>query len=217
MGLSVAVVCSVYGDYDTVVAPPAGFDDAVLVTDRTHDVDGWRQVILPAGGRHPRLAAKLPKCRPELFTSCEASVWVDGNIRPTGGDLRGAAEKHLASGDVVAWEHPEDRSCLVEEAAYCHDWPKYVKYPLLEQAAHYVADGMPERWGLYACGLLARRHTSASSAFGVAWLQENDRWSIQDQLSFPYVAWKLGIRPVTWEADYASNPWVRWAGHTGLD
>jgi len=213
VGLTIAVVCAVYGDYDGVVPPPEGFDDAVLVSDRHHDVDGWRQVVWPQPGRHSRLAAKIAKCRPDWFTGCEASVWIDGNMRPTGGDLRSAAAEHLERGDLVLWRHPEGRDCIVQEARYCGDWPKYESYPVVAQAKQYVADGMPEHYGLFCCNLIARRHTWQVAELGAAWLAENETWSIQDQVSMPYLLWQRRWTPVTWDAPYATNPWVRWSAH----
>lgn len=215
--MGIAVVCSVYGDYDDVVEPPAGFEDAVLVTDRVHEVDGWRQVVLPQPGRHPRLAAKLAKCRPDLFTAERSSLWVDGNVRYTGGDLREATERHLEKGPLVVWEHPENRDCLVQEAEYCGDWKKYAVYRLNDQANNYLKRGMPRNWGLYACGLIARLHTPFIRRLGNDWLCENEQWSIQDQVSLPYLCWLRDFRPAVWDAEYASNPWIRWAGHNGLD
>jgi hypothetical protein len=214
MGLTVAVVCAVYGDYDGVVEPPFGFDDAVLVSDRTHDVEGWRQVVWPQPGRHPRLAAKVAKCRPDWFTGCDASVWIDGNMRPTGGDLRGAAETHLGAGDLVLWRHPEGRDCITQEARYCADWSKYSGYPVVAQADEYIAAGMPAHHGLYCCNLIARLHTWRTAELGSAWLGENETWSIQDQVSMPYLLWQRSWEPVTWDAPYATNPWVRWAAHS---
>jgi hypothetical protein len=44
------------------------------------------------------------------------------------------------------------------------------------------------------------------------WWQENLWWTIQDQLSFPYVCWKLGFDPDVWEGDQGRNSWfsIRW-------
>lgn len=218
MAGTVAVITSLYGDYDSPVPPPLGFDEAVMVTDREQPVEGWQQIVLPQPGRHPRLAAKLAKFRPDLFTGCESSLWVDSNMRFEGGrGLRQATETHLATNDMVAWRHPEARTCIKAEADYCHHWGKYVDYPLVRQAETYLSEGMPADFGLYCCNLIGRRHTPAIRQFGLEWLAENEKWSIQDQISFPYLVWRTNLTVSTWQADYASNPWVRWAPHNRND
>lgn len=213
MGLTTAVVCAVYGGYDEVVEPPFGFDDAVLVTDRNHDVAGWRQVVWPQPGRHPRLAAKIPKCRPDWFTACDASVWMDANMHTVGLGLRDAVDAAVTADDLTLWSHPENRDCIVDEARYCHDWPKYADWPLLAQVDHYMAAGMPRHWGLFCANLIARKHNWRTAELGAAWLAENETWSIQDQVSLPFLLWERDWHPAVWQVPYATNPWVRWSGH----
>jgi DNA polymerase-1 len=50
---------------------------------------------------------------------------------------------------------------------------------------------MPEGFGLWACGAIVWRNSDKARQFGHAWHEENVRWSIQDQVSFPYLVWKL--------------------------
>jgi hypothetical protein len=65
--------------------------------------------------------------------------------------------------------------------------------PLREQTAHYRSEGMPEHFGLWACGTLVWRRTVQAETFGRAWLDENVRWSTRDQVSFPYLRWKMPL------------------------
>ena len=199
-----AIVTSLYGDYDDLAPPPPHFDDCVLVTDKEHSESGrgWRQVILPQPGRHPRLAAKLAKCRPDLFTDCEASLWVDASTRFTRPEQsRSFVDMGLERGDFVLRDHPEDRDCAVAEAEWCHGWPKYSQWPVLSQAQAYIDEGLPSNFGLWACGVMARRHTPEVRDFGTAWFTENEKWSIQDQVSFPYICWKMSMPLALWSAD----------------
>lgn len=209
--MRLAAVCAIYGGYDLIPPVPEGFDDCVLVTDvpvRT----GWRNVVLHSEG-HPRLAAKLPRCLPEDFTSCDASVWMDGSAHIRDGRFAALVRRLLAQHELVLWEHPEDRDCLYEEAAHCWDWPKYAAEPLREQVAAYRAAGMPEHFGLWATGCVARRHTPRMRALGEAWLEENRRWSIQDQVSLPFLLWREGIEPGSFGLDQLDNDLVDWMPH----
>ena len=209
--MRLAAVCAVYGGYDLIPPVPEGFDDCVLVTDvpvRT----GWRNVVIPSD-LPPRLAAKLPRCLPDDFTACEASVWMDGSAHVRDGRFATVVRGLLEAHDLVLWRHPEDRDCLYQEAAHCWDWPKYAAEPLREQIAAYRDEGMPEHFGLWATGCVARRHTSRMRSLGEAWLAENRRWSIQDQVSLPYLLWREGIRPGEFGLDQLENDLVSWVPH----
>jgi hypothetical protein len=57
------------------------------------------------------------------------------------------------------------------------------------------------------------RNTKEARKFGDDWYQENLDWSIQDQVSFPYLLWKhkpnFGVFPMG-EFD---NPYLTWWRH----
>ena len=204
--MRLAAVCAIYGGYDLIPPVPEGVDDAVLVTD-VPVRSGWRNVVEPSGAR-PRLAAKRPKVRPDLYTDCEASLWMDGSVHILDDRFVRLVREKLEEHELVLWDHPEDRDCFLEEARHCHDWPKYRDGPLLAQAEHYLAEGMPEHFGLWATGSIARRHTDRMRAFGDAWLDEMERWTIKDQVSLPYLLWREGIEPGTFGIDQLENDMV---------
>ena len=210
--MTTAIVTAIFGGFDSVKPLPAdhGFDDAVLVTDVDCEVDGWRVVVEPPSD-FPRLAAKRPKMAPWLFTAADCSVWVDGSYSVRDGMFREAVDSHLARHDLVVSRHWEDRDDVVAEAEFCWSWPAYHAQPVRQQAAHYRASGLPAPSGLYACGTVARRHTDAQRALGLAWLAECRDWSIQDQVSFPYVCWRAGITPGTWQVPVST--WLTQYGH----
>ena len=209
--MRLAAVCAIYGGYDLIPPVPEGVDDAVLITD-VPVRSGWRNVVEPSGA-HPRLAAKRPKVRPDLYTDCEASLWIDGSIHVLDDRFIRLAREKLEQHELVLWDHPEDRDCAIAEARHCHDWPKYRDGPLLAQAEHYLEEGMPEHFGLWALGSIARRHTERMRALGDAWLDEMERWTIQDQVSLPFLLWREGIAPGSFGIDQLDNDMVAWVDH----
>jgi hypothetical protein len=211
--MAVALVTAVYGGYDLLRPLPDGhgFDMAVCVTDDANlTADGWTIVVVPSVDL-PILAAKRPKMLPFDFVDADVAVWLDANAQIVDPTFR---EFCLATdGDVVAWTHPENRTCLFEEVAYCAHWPRYRDFPMSAQADAYRAEGMPERFGLFACGTLVWRRTDAAVNFGRAWLAEQHRWSIQDQVSFPFLLWKMRPDFGVFPADELNNRWLTWHPH----
>jgi len=209
--MRVAAVCAIYGGYDLIPPVPEGFDDCVLVTD-VPVLSGWRNVVRTPE-LTPMLDAKYPKMRPDLFTDCDASLWMDGSVHVRDGRFAALVRDLLASHEIVLWDHPEDRDCLYQEAQHCHSWPKYADVPLLEQVEHYRAEGMPEHFGLWAATCIARRHTPSMLELGDAWLAEQTRWSHQDQVSLPYLLWRMQVVPGTFGVDQLDNDLVDWVPH----
>lgn len=218
MGL--AIITAIFGSYDELQPLPAGhgFDDAVCVTDNPYlAADGWRIVMAQPSENHPRLAAKRAKMMPWEYVSTDASVWIDGSRRVANIDFRAFVERHLSQHDLVMWDHPENRDCLYQEAAYCQDWGKYSAWPIREQVAAYRTEGMPEHFGLWCASVIGMRHTAQVKDFGAAWLAEQHRWSIQDQVSLPYLLWKLNKGIGTWDAHEFNNEFIQYHPHQRSD
>jgi hypothetical protein len=186
-----------------------GFDDAICVTDDPSNIgDGWRVHVEPSQ-EHPRLAAKRPKMMPWLYTDCDAAVWLDASFEITDRNLRWWVDQHFAQSDFIVWQHPEGRNDFADEAAVCWDWPKYADFDIRGQVQHYVDSDMPRMWGLFACGMIGWRFTPQTKRLGVRWYEEQVRWSVQDQVSLPFLLWDLGMSFGTWQANEYQNPYVR--------
>lgn len=211
------LITAIFGGYDQPKALPGdhGFDAAILVTDSPVFVEGWQVVVLPSD-ETPRLTAKRPKAEPWRWTDDDRTLWVDGSFEVLpGGGLRRAVDEHLADGDLVAWRHPY-RVDVYEEAVYSAAYVKYASAAddLKRQADDYQAAGLPPASGLYECGMIARRHTQAVQLHGAAWLQQMRKYTLQDQVSFPFVCWARGVEVTPWRAHtHWDCGWVRWHPH----
>lgn len=209
--MRVALITGNYGAFDPVRPLPDwhGFDDAVCVTDKASGIgDGWRVHVEPSE-QAPRLAAKRPKMMPWLYTDCDAAVWLDASFEITGRGFSGWVREHLERNDFVVWKHPEGRDCLTQEGPVCWDWEKYRGFDMRGQVKAYMDDGMPQWWGLFACGTVGYRFTPEVKAVALRWYGENVRWSVQDQISLPYVLWRSGLPFGLWRANEYDNPYVR--------
>lgn len=207
-----ALITAVYDSYDTLkpYVPQVGLVEAVCVTDDPNlRCEGWRMVCDPQPGMHPNRAAKRPKMLPHEYTDAPASVWVDASFDITSPTF---VYDVLELADPIAqFLHP-NRGCLFAESLVSAPLPKYVGEPMEGQHDAYVAAGMPERWGLWSTGVIARHHTDGLAKWGQLWLDEIVRWSFQDQVSHPYVCWRTGIRPTELPGSHMHNAWVTYRG-----
>jgi hypothetical protein len=212
---SVALVTAIYNDYDALQPLPDshGFDRAICVTDDPGlEAEGWEIVYEPS--EEPAiLAAKRPKMRPFDYVTEDIAVWLDGSFLVKDRGWRDFCVDTVAGVDLVAWPHPEPRSCLYEEAEYCQDWPRYAPYDIRSQTADYRAQGMPAGFGLWACGGLVWANTSNARSLGAAWLWHVTKYSIQDQISLPFVLWKYKPRFRAFPAHEFLNPYLEYVGH----
>lgn len=212
-----ALITGVYDSYDTLkpVCPQEGVDvEWIVVTDgaplpEVESTEGWTLICDPRPGVHPNRAAKRPKMLPWKYTDADCSVWVDASYRVTSPYF---VRDVLALADPIAqFLHPW-RDDLFAEAEESVRLAKYAGEPCAEQVARYRALGMPERFGLWATGVIARRHTDKVRAFGEVWLGECETWSFQDQLSHPYACWVHGLYPTALPGNHLDNAWLSYEG-----
>lgn len=201
---------AIFGEYDHVRAPVRQDIDCdyVLFTDRplaSQDTGLWKVVVLDTADlfpNHPRLAAKFFKIVAHrafaLLSALHAGaglhayeqiIWVDGSIQITSEQFARRMLESISANGLAMLNHPY-RRCIYREAEASLKMTKYTKQPLMEQVAHYRAQGYPEKNGLMACTVFARLQRPDVNRIFEDWWEENLRWSFQDQLSLPYVLWK---------------------------
>lgn len=195
------VVTASYGGVDTTLYPPVAQSipvDWVCFTDRADLVvpPPWRAVHAPAVFAHPALASKVHKTGPAVDAG--DVVWVDASMEITSRSFVRDALAARRDG-IATFAHPR-RDCIYAEADASlgieSQGGKYAGQPLLDQVAHYRAEGHPEHGGLYATGVVAWDLTNPKAVeVGRQWLAECDRWSFQDQLSLPVVCRRVGVTP----------------------
>lgn len=215
MTADLAIITAIYDGFDTVkpVCPQIGLNvEWVLVTDQVPDADtavGWTIVHEPQPGVPARWAAKRAKCEPWRYTDAPASIWVDGSFRVLS---TGFAADVLAHTEPVAqFPHPV-RDCLYAEAREVARVGLDPDEVVLTQAARYLKAGHPERWGLWASGVIGRRHTDQVRRMGALWAEEIAAGSGRDQVSEPFVLRETGLRPVELPGTHHANPWLAYEG-----
>lgn len=210
VGSGPTVITAIFGGYDEVPPIPSGFSQAVLVSDRKIKSDWDNRVV--STNFNPRLAAKIPKFRPDLFMDSSESVWMDASLRDPSDWLFRAACAALQDSDFTLFRHPQ-RSSIEDEALESIKMRKYQGMPLMSQVQSYLNQGFRDDFGLWACGVLVRRHTPTTLSFGDKWFLENSLWTVQDQISFPYLAWHQKLEFNSFSEDQYKGP-LRWHRHS---
>jgi hypothetical protein len=218
-----AIISAGYGGYD----PPkpaltqAGIDaEYVFVTDSpelyaeyeflrrnpayAYGITQWRVVYDPRPGETPVRAAKHAKFFPWEYTDAPESIWIDGSIRIISQTF--AAEAIAFADPIAQADHP--RNCLYAEANASWGTRKYISEPVLAQASHYRSLGHPAEWGLWAGGIIARKHTAQVKDLSSAWDKEVRDWSFQDQVSEPFALRTTGLRPSLFHV-FPGYPWTQ--------
>lgn len=135
-----------------------------------------------------RLRARWPKCIDPLAELYDRTVWIDANIDL---DMESLLKESEDPG-LYAMPHP-CRNCIYREAVVVEqcllDEPNRIR----RQMNRYVREGYPVDNGLVEAGVVVRHPTDQIRVFSHLWCEIVCNQSSRDQLSFNYVAWKLGI------------------------
>ena len=112
------------------------------------------------------------------------------------------AEYFRPESDMMMLKHPW-RDCIYREAAACKDAGKDDAGRIEAHMKRYREAGYPEHNGLYATGIVGRRHDRENvKAMCRLWFEELRRGSMRDQLSLNYALWRsppIDISPIDWE------------------
>jgi hypothetical protein len=171
----------------------------------------------------PRMAAKAHKMLGwEYAPDADVIVWLDAAFRIRRADFVAWMLARLGSADACFMPHPE-RKTIADEVCYMADlmsadaaWlrDRYMGEPFVEQLACYLSDpDFDPASPLIAAGCFAHRPNVFVRNTFRAWLCECVRWSVQDQISLPYVLAKHRIVTAWLESGPWNCPYLQHMGH----
>lgn len=198
--MSLVLYSALYGDAEPLNPEcfgPFPHVRRVLFTDRADlNLPGVEIVRDPRDGLDPARASRRAKLRPHLyFPDAEWSIWLDNKSRLKRDPVEIVAALEAQS-DAAFFAFPHfRRDCVYHELQTCWELGLDDYRILKERQRTYRAEGMPEHAGLIEGHFIARRHHDpAVMRFGERWFEHVLRYSRRDQIAFPYLAWKLGLR-----------------------
>ena len=172
--------------------------DYFAFVDRVHEeTTGWKQIVSPSFSCDPmyshRRDAKPYKLAPYLFLQdYDVFLWVD-SCQLIKMDPNRIRKEYLRDNDVALFDHPY-RNCAWAEGYVCItqsgvgiDHPDLIS----SQLRFYETVGMPKNFGLYEMSCYMIRNNDVTKKMGLTWLEQVFKFGSRDQVSFPYVLWRL--------------------------
>jgi len=195
---NIVVYTAITPGYDSLKSAPELWRsqaEFVAFLDKPQPSFGWTVRPIYRRFQDPCRNAKIHKILPEkYFPEAQYSLWVDGSVKIISNTpIAKFADEFLREHDIAVFKH-RHRTCLYQEAARCLKLGLDSASVINGQTAKYYAEGYPQNNGLAECTVILRRHSRQVMKFNEAWYAEIKRWSRRDQLSFNYVAQKLGLK-----------------------
>lgn len=190
---NITVYTSITGEKDSVNEKQViGNASFVAFLEKPLDSKTWK--VKPAYDRFidARRNSRAQKILAHKYVDSEYSIYIDGNmslLKPP----EELIDKHLKDYDIAVYRHPT-RDCIYDESIACVERRLDDPEVIIDQMKSYENAGYARHKGLCECGVIFRRHTPKVEAFNNAWWAEYCVNSRRDQLSFMYVADKVGIR-----------------------
>lgn len=212
----IVVYTAITGNYDKLKDPLFLTDNITYVcftNNRTIKSKIWNVEYIKDDFLDNMHLAKHFKMNPhQYFPDYEISIWVDGKYQILD-DFRSYIAQYQKKSSILCFPHPE-RQCICDELAACILCTSANNRDMINQVSDYLRDGYPLNYGLYEGGCIMRFHNDEIIKMLMKkWEDEVYKYSVRDQLSFPYICWKNKILPDICDLDINKNQWLIHTGH----
>ncbi len=205
------VYTSITGNYDQLFDPlfvTEGVDYVCFTNNRNISSNTWNVEYVDDNDLSDMYLARKIKVFPNnFFPEYEMSIWVDGKFQIIENIIDYIC-LYQKTEPILCFPH-FSRNCIYEEAARCIADGIGYKPDIIHQVSNYFENNYPFDNGLYETGCIVRRHNDGRVvALMERWWNELLKYSYRDQISFPYVCWKLGIIPDICDLNIYRNRWL---------
>lgn len=134
------------------------------------------------------------------------SLWIDGRVEVKASVLDFISEH--SQKDFTVFKHPYSSS-IQEEAQRCLDVGILEDGQLIhKQLKKYREEGFKDHW-LMAGGIILRKNSKVCQAINNLWWKELNEFPTRDEISLPFVLWKLGLKVNVLDLDIFNNPYFK--------
>jgi hypothetical protein len=139
-----------------------------------------------------RRNAKIYKIIPQLFLpNYEYFFWVDVT-HDVIENPQNIIDQYLNEFDIAVFNH-SDRNCVYDEAEAIKRIGKDNNDLVDRQMNFYKEEGFPKGYGLFELPSFVRKNNHRMNEMSLCWWEQISKYSSRDQLSLPYVFWKMNI------------------------
>jgi hypothetical protein len=206
--MSLVVYTAIFGRTDPLHEPECETRARLIAfTDQPIQSGRWEIIQVPPVERPCRLA-RLAKAMSHELIPAEWSLWMDAAFTL----LVDPLDLLDGAGDFTTFRHA-DRSRISDEAEAILRHRKAPEDLVMTQLQAYRADGFdtednPQR-ELSCNGVILRRHTPAVAALNAFWADQINTFSLRDQMSLDYSAWRCELPLSRWPGTHRDNPYFR--------
>ncbi len=218
----VAVYSCIVGAYDEILEPLYLNDniDYFLFTDQVIKSNSiWKKIDITQFEEYnstnaTALNRKIKILPFNYLKNYDYSIYIDGNIQVVA-DLMPLV---LGMKNAALAVHTHAiRDCVYKEANGIDLLKKADPQKVYEQLMRYKEEGFPEHYGLFQNSILIRNHKNENCIKLMSlWWEEYSKQFTRDQLSLPYVIWKMKLNlneVVSLGNDVYQNPRFRITTH----
>lgn len=196
----IVVYTCIVGEYDKVIEPLYKNDnvDYVVYTNSNEEFVQWKKRDIPQNIKqidNNIIINRYIKLHPhELFEGYDYAIYIDGNIRSMS-DLSDFIRAISEKSGLAMFRH-HTRECIYIEEKVCNIYKKGDKEKLHNQTQKYKKEGFPYKYGMLEGNVIVTdlKNKKSNEILEKWWNEFEKSESLRDQMSLPYVLWKLGYK-----------------------
>jgi hypothetical protein len=185
---------------DYIIVPPQINDDFNITTKFYHDGNFASR----ENAMHPRLKGKIPKMLEWMNADADYYVWMDEPFDIVSKNFGGILLDALGDKQMALFPHPWNKTIMQETYSIIDELkkgspyhiPRYTGEPMETQMRMYREDPNFIDDKLFAMGFfIFRKDVVENRDYNLFtdWFFHNCLYTLQDQISFPYLLYKHGV------------------------
>ncbi len=198
----VVVYTCIAGDYDLLYDPLFINPNIDYIVFSTKDIKSkvWKNIIIPDEIKKKynsdTIINRYYKMNPHvIFKDCnyDYAIYVDGNIQPISDPIK--CLRRINDNYGLAFHYHSLRNCIYKEGKVCQISKKGNSKNIKSQLKKYRDAGVPEKYGMVECGIIAvdLKSEMSKNILEQWWNEFLATASYRDQLSLIYILWKNNI------------------------